>query len=71
MIFYLKLLLLSEKQPKELLSDRKLQEIEDCLQNKLREMVIVRVNTRLVDPETLQRFTGKAKRVEDLRYSGE
>lgn len=59
------------KQPKELLSDRKLQEIEDCLQNKLREMVIVKVNTRLVDPETLQRFTGKAKRVEDLRYSGE
>ena len=28
----------------------------------------VRINTKLVDPETLQRYEGKAKRVEDLRY---
>ena len=41
----------------------------DILQHNLREIVIVKINIELVDPETLQRFTGKAKRVEDLRYS--
>lgn len=41
----------------------------NTLQHNLREIVIVKINIELVDPETLQRFTGKAKRVEDLRYS--
>ena len=57
--------------PKELMSDDEIMRIENDLQQKLREIVIVRINTRLVDPETLQRFTGKAKRVEDLRYTAE
>ena len=41
------------------------------LEHKLREIVIVKLITKLVEPETLQRFVGKAKRVEDLRYKGE
>ena len=57
--------------PKELLSDKEIKAINDRLQQKLREIVIVRINTKLVNPETLQRFTGKAKRVEDLRYQGD
>lgn len=59
------------KQPRELYSDAELREIEDNLQYQLREIVIVKIPSRLVDPETLQRFTGKARRVEDLRYQGE
>ena len=55
--------------PKDLLSDAELAAIEEQLQRNLREIVIVKINTRLVNPETLQRYTGKAKRVEDLRYS--
>lgn len=53
------------------LRNHELDRIEEQLQQKLREIVIVKIKTELVDPETLQRFTGKAKRVEDLRYAGE
>lgn len=56
------------KNPKELYTDPQLEDIENRLQYQLREIVIVRISTRLVSPETLQRYTGKAKRVEDLRY---
>jgi phenylacetate-CoA ligase len=45
-----------------------LEQIKHELDHRLREIVIVRLNTKLVEPETLQRFVGKAKRVEDLRY---
>lgn len=57
--------------PKDLFSEEQLNGIENKLQHNLREIVIVRIKTKLVEPETLQRFTGKAKRVEDLRYSNE
>ena len=57
--------------PKARLSAQELDAINENLQRKLREIVIVKINTVPVDPETLQRFTGKAKRVEDLRYASE
>lgn len=59
------------KKPKELYSEEKLRKIESDLDYKLREIVIVRISIKLVNPETLQRFTGKAHRVEDLRYISE
>lgn len=51
-----------------LYSEKELEQIKHELDHRLREIVIVRLNTKLVEPETLQRFVGKAKRVEDLRY---
>ena len=45
--------------------------MHEDLEHSLREIVIVRMNIKLVEPETLQRFVGKGKRVEDLRYSSE
>ena len=51
-----------------LYSPEKLKHIEEVLQRNLREIVIVRISTKLVEPGTLERFVGKAKRVEDLRY---
>ena len=54
-----------------LYSEKELKQIQSELDHKLKEIVIVRLNTKLVEPETLQRFVGKAKRVEDLRYSEE
>lgn len=57
--------------PKDLFSQHELQEIEHQLRHNLQEIVIVRIETKLVNPETLQRFTGKARRVEDLRYGNE
>ena len=52
-------------------SDKELEKIKAELDYSLREIVIVKLNTKLVEPETLQRFVGKAKRVEDLRYCNE
>lgn len=57
--------------PKDLYTLEELEDIENRLQYQLREIVIVKIAVQLVDPETLQRFTGKAKRVEDLRYENE
>lgn len=54
-----------------LYSEKELNKIKATLDHKLREIVIVRLNTKLVEPETLQRFVGKAKRVDDLRYEYE
>lgn len=54
-----------------LYSDKELEKIKAELDYSLREIVIVKLNTKLVEPETLQRFVGKAKRVEDLRYCNE
>ena len=59
------------REPSALISERRLAAIESELQRNLREIVIVRLRTVLVEPDTLQRFTGKGKRVEDLRYAGE
>ena len=59
------------KKPSHLYSDKELAKIKTDLEYGLKEIVIVRFNIELVDPETLQRFAGKSKRVEDLRYNGE
>jgi len=59
------------KKPSSLYSEKQLLSIKAELDHMLREIVIVRLNTKLVEPETLQRFVGKAKRVEDSRYVDE
>jgi phenylacetate-CoA ligase len=56
------------KKPMQLYSEEEIHRIKSELDRRLKEIVIVRINTKLVDPETLQRYEGKAKRVEDLRY---
>lgn len=53
------------------LSDIQLRDIEGRLENKLREIIIVRLQIALRSPGTLQRFTGKASRVNDYRYEQE
>ena len=57
--------------PLELYAENKIHAINEQLQKRLSEIIIVKMKTKLVNPGTLQRFTGKAKRVEDLRYSQE
>ena len=57
--------------PRELFSDDQIGIIEARLQQRLKIFVIVKINTELVAPETLPRYLGKAKRVNDLRYSNE
>ena len=56
------------KKPMQLYSEEEIHRIKSALDRQLKEIVIVRLNTKLVDPETLQRYEGKARRVEDLRY---
>lgn len=53
------------------LSDIQLQDIEGRLESKLREIIIVRLQIALRSPGTLERFTGKASRVNDYRYDRE
>lgn len=50
-------------------TDKAIKQIKENITNKLKEVVIVHIDIELVDPNTLERFTGKSKRVEDLRYS--
>lgn len=54
-----------------LYTEKELAKIKAELEHSLREIVIVKLNIKLVEPESLQRFVGKAKRVEDLRYINE
>ena len=56
---------------KEFYSDDELKGIVELIKYKLSMVVIVKMNIELVEPETLERFTGKSKRVEDLRYVSE
>lgn len=53
------------------LSDIQLRDIQGRLENKLREIIIVRLQIALRSPGTLERFTGKASRVNDHRYDQE
>ncbi len=46
----------------------KLAAIEAEINRKLKEIVIVRMNVELLEPESLERSNGKTKRVSDLRY---
>jgi phenylacetate-CoA ligase len=41
------------------------------LEARLREIIIVRLNAVLREPGTLERFAGKARRVDDRRYDRE
>ena len=59
------------RQPLSSFSERELAQIEEKLTARLREAAGVKLGIELLDPDTLERFTGKAKRVEDLRYSAD
>ena len=41
------------------------------LEARLREIIIVRLNAVIREPGTLERFAGKARRVDDRRYNRE
>lgn len=49
-------------------SDYNIRKIRESIQDKLKEIIIVNMNLELVEPNTLERATGKSKRVHDLRY---
>lgn len=46
---------------------RALKDLEEKVRNKLRSVLQIDVRVKLVEPKTLERFTGKARRVIDLR----
>lgn len=46
---------------------RALESLEENIRHKLRTVLQIDAKVRLVEPKTLERFTGKAKRVIDLR----
>lgn len=50
------------------LTQQEQQQILARLDARLREIIIVRLGVALREPETLERFTGKAHRVDDRRY---
>jgi len=54
--------------PKETYTDYSIRKIKEEIKEKLKEIIIVKMNLELVEPETLERTTGKSKRVIDLRY---
>ncbi|MGB9975963.1 phenylacetate--CoA ligase family protein [Thermovenabulum sp.] len=45
----------------------KLEELRNLIKNKLRSVIQIDANVKLVEPKSLARFEGKAKRVKDLR----
>lgn len=59
------------KKPRSTYSGDELTEIQERLDFKMKEIVIVRMEIELLDPETLERSMGKSKRVQDLRYIDE
>ena len=46
---------------------RKLENLEKTIYNKIKSVLRIDTNVRIVEPKSLERFTGKAKRVKDLR----
>lgn len=52
-------------------TEYELKKITNKIKNKLLEIIIVKIDVKLVDPNTLERSVGKSKRVEDLRYNKE
>jgi phenylacetate-CoA ligase len=46
---------------------RKLEAIEDKIEERLASALSIRVDVKLVEPKTIERFAGKAKRVIDQR----
>jgi len=46
---------------------RALKLLEEKVRNRLRSVLQIDVRVKLVEPKTLERFTGKARRVIDLR----
>jgi len=59
------------EEQKENYSEYNIRRIRKEIKDKLEETIIVKMNIELVEPNTLERFTGKSKRVEDLRYVAE
>lgn len=56
------------KKPIDSYSEEKLREIEETIKNNLREIIIVRIKIKFVDPGTIERAVGKSVRVIDKRY---
>jgi len=54
--------------PKETYTEYNIRKIKEEINEKLKETIIVKMNLELVEPETLERTTGKSKHVQDLRY---
>lgn len=52
-------------------SEEKVSEIRARFERELRGIIIVRMQVRLLPPDSVERFQGKAKRVVDNRYTGE
>ena len=48
-----------------------LEKLEKTIKHKLRTVLQIESKVKLVEPKTIERFTGKAKRVIDLRNTGE
>jgi len=48
-----------------------LEKLEKTIKHKLRTVLQIESKVKLVEPKTIERFTGKAKRVIDLRNAGE
>ncbi|MDN5332296.1 MAG: phenylacetate-CoA ligase [Tepidanaerobacteraceae bacterium] len=53
--------------PEMLEKHRLLEELKETVRSKLKSVLQIDVNVRLVEPKSLARFEGKAKRVKDLR----
>ena len=54
--------------PKETYSNYAIRKLKEEIKQKLDEDIIVKLNFELIEPNTLERTTGKSKRVIDLRY---
>lgn len=59
------------KKPCSEYTEAEIDQIRKKFNKYLKEIIIVRMNVQLLDPETLERYVGKSKRVEDLRYISE
>ena len=53
------------------LTDSRRRSVLAQLEARLREIIIVRLNAVIREPGTLERFAGKARRVDDRRYDRE
>lgn len=57
------------KKPSGSYAKEELAELVETINYNLREIIIVRINIKLVEPGTIERVAGKSKRVIDNRYS--
>jgi phenylacetate-CoA ligase len=59
------------KEPRSHYTMDQLTDIQNRLDYKMKEIIIVRISIDLLDPGTLERSVGKSIRVKDLRYAAE